>query len=472
MNRLLAPAVLASIVSSASAVDITVDGSKRHQSILGFGTCLISWDDRMAEWYRRPEAARIFGEELRFNIIRANLCGQGTIGPTDDPNSISHTDPAFAATDTRTPVFIDFYHAVKAVNGEVLMIGTVWSPPAWMKLNNETVDDASGAIMGLDYTGEKAGTRVEFTNRVRPELYPHFAAWLVEMVRYYQRKGVEMYAISPANEPQFTQTFESCVWTPADLATITGLVGERLDELGLGHVQLFGHETLTSFNWDNGPNVNYTRAMRDNPLAWKHFDAWATHGYSDGVKGESEANSSAQFWNLIKDDGKPFWVTEGGTGGHDWPEPVKPGGVALAIHNSLVAGNASAFVPWQFAEDARTEHNLMPLEGLNKKTHAVRHFSRFIPRGATRVEATPAFGAINASAFVNGQDYTIVLVNPTDELQPVTINLRNMERNPFVFAVVTDASRDSADGGRIPVTGNMIRVDVPGPGIVTLTTME
>lgn len=472
MNRLLAPLAVASIVASASAVDITVDGSKRHQTILGFGTCLISWDPRMAGWYRSPEAARLFGQELRFNIIRANLWGDGTIGPTDDPNAISHTDPSFAAGDPRTPVFIDFFNAVKAVNGEVLMIGTVWSPPAWMKFNNAIVDDASGAIMGLDYTGEKSGRKVEFTNRVKPEMYPHFAAWLVEMVKHYQANGVDLYAISPANEPQFTQTFESCVWTPEDLATITGLVGQRLEEQGLGHIQLFGPETMTSFNWDNGPNPNYTRAMRDNPLAWRHFDAWATHGYADGVKGESSANASAQFWDLIKNDGKPYWVTEGGTGGHEWPDPVRPGGVALAIHNALVAGNASAFVPWQFAEGSRSEHNLMPLDGPSKKTHAVRHFSRFIPRGAVRVEAAPAFGDVNASAFVNGQDYTIVLVNPTDGMQSVTVNLRNMERNPFVFAIVTDESRDSADGGRIPVTGNMIRVEVPGPGIVTLTTME
>lgn len=449
--------------SQSGTVEVVVDTTKRHQTIDGFGTCLISWEERMAEWYRRPEAAKIYAEELRFNILRCNLWGDGTIA---ESNAIDHKDPAFARSDPRTPIFLQFAQAVQKYNPDLKVIGTVWSPPAWMKLNKRIVDDASGAIQGNDYLGDKGGRKVEFTNRVKPELYPHFAKWLVEMVKHYEANGVRMYAVSAANEPQFTQSFESCVWTAKDLATITGMTGELLQKEGLGRVKLFAPETMTGFNWDGGPNYLYTQAMRDNPTAWRHLDIWATHGYADGVKGDVSSNSSAKFWSIIEKDKKPYWVTEGGTGGHEWPQPVGEKGVGAAIHNAFVAGNASAFVPWQYAENSRSEHNLMPLEGLNKKTHVVRHYSRYIPAGSVRVDATPGYGKVNASAFVKGDDITVVLLNTSTIPQRVSLKgIGNRRLN----VVRTSATEDSKE---LPAVGVGEVVEVPGLGIVTLTTLK
>ncbi|MFN4242009.1 MAG: hypothetical protein ACK4PI_02105 [Tepidisphaerales bacterium] len=474
-NLLLAPAILLSTATSTVAQSVTIDGSKTYQTIAGFGTCLISWDDRMARWYQRPEASRIYAEELRFNILRTNLWGDGTLGEKANPADISHTDPAFARNDPRTPVFLNFAKAVMRHNPDLWVIGSVWSPPAWMKVNGRITDDASGAIMGDDYMGDKGGQRVEFTNRVRPDRYPHFAKWVAEMVKHYEANGVRMYAVSPANEPQFTQGFESCVWTPKDLATITGMLGETLEREGLGHVQLFAPETMTGFNWDNGPNYRYTQAMRDDPLAWKHLDIWATHGYSDGVNPDLSANSSAKFWSIIQHDGLPYWMTEGGTGGHAWPEPVRENGVGAGIHNALVAGHASAFVPWQYAEDSTSEHNLMPLGGLNKKTHTVRHYSRYIPRGAVRVDASPAFGTdigLFPSAFVHGNDVTIVLLNTSDTPHTVTLRLSHLPEVRQLNVVRTSANENSAVLPPLPIQDGQVVLTLPAPGIVTLTTLQ
>lgn len=463
----LASAILVLPGLSVAATTVTVDATKRHQTIDGFGTCLISWEDRMADWYRRPEAARIYGEELRFNILRCNLWGDGTIGPVTNPRAIRHTDPQFAKDDPRTPVFLQFAKAVRRYQPNIKVIGTVWSPPAWMKENRSITDRASGAIDGGSYLIDGKPS----LNRVAKDKYPLFAQWLIEMVKYYEANGVPMYAVSAANEPQFTQSFESCVWTAPDLATITGMVGEVLRRQGLGHVKMFGPETMTGFNWDGGPNHKYTEAMRANLAAWRALGFWATHGYADGVVGDVSSNSSAKFWSMIARDGKPYWVTEGGTGGHNWPEPVGPKGVGVAIHNAFVAGNASAFVPWQYAEDSRSEHNLMPLSGLDKKTHVVRHYSRYIPAGAVRVDATPAFGGLNVSAYVRGRDVTIVLLNTTAKAESAQVNLRGLKVGKL-NVVRTSATEDSRSMPPVSVAGGRATVEIPGPGIVTLSTLR
>jgi O-glycosyl hydrolase len=228
----------------SNAAEITVDAGKKYQTIEGFGTCLISWLPAMDAFYKTPEASRTYADDLRFNFLRCNLWGDGTIPRTDDPARISHLDPAFAAKDPRTPVFLSFATAIKRINPGVHVIGTVWSPPAWMKENASITDKASGAALGETYASKKGA----LTNRVKKEYYPHFVKWLVEMAKYYRAHGVPLDAISPANEPQFTQSFESCVWTPSDLVTVIAMLGAELQKEGMGSTRIFGPESMTGFN--------------------------------------------------------------------------------------------------------------------------------------------------------------------------------------------------------------------------------
>jgi glucuronoarabinoxylan endo-1,4-beta-xylanase len=451
-----------------SAVEVTVDAAVKHQTIEGFGTCLISWVPRMDQFYQTPPAAATYAEDLRFNFLRCNLWGDGTIPLTEDPARISHKDPAFAARDRRTPVFIGFAKAIRQINPTVKVIGTVWSPPAWMKENNSITDKFSAAATGETHRSTKG----DLTNRVKRAFYPHFVKWLVEMAKHYESQGVPLYAISPANEPQFTQTFESCVWTPGDLVTIIAALAAELQKEGLGHVKIFGPESMTGFNWLGGPNQLFVQHLKANPAAFKALAVFATHGYEDGFKMDVTKNSSAQFWDLIKDTGKPCWVTEGGTGGHEWPAPIRAKGVGAAIHNSFVAGQASAFVPWQYAEGGQSQHALMSTSGKTKKTQVVRQFSRFIAPGSVRVEASPAVGDVMASAYVTagGDAVTVVLINPTAQEQPVNLALRGGLKVTQFQAVRTSATEDCQTVQALIVGDSKTAFAMPGQSIVTLTS--
>lgn len=455
--------------SPVRAADITVDVATKHQAIEGFGTCLISWVPAMDEYYHSPEVIRTYAEDLRFNFLRCNLWGDGTIPETADPSRIRHTDPAFAANDPRTPVFLAFAKAIKKINPDVKVIGTVWSPPAWMKENRSITDRSSAAVLGETY--ETRDGR-ELTNRVKKEYYPHFVRWMVEMAKYYAAQGVPLDAISPANEPQFTQSFESCVWTPADLATILAMLDAELKKEGLDRIRIYGPESMTGFNWAGGPNELFDRALRTNPPALEALDVFATHGYADGFNADVSKNSSAQFWGLIRETGKPCWVTEGGTGDHEWPAPIGDRGVGAAIHNSLVAGQASAFVPWQFVERRPSVHALMTMQGKTKKTQVVRHYSRFIAPGSRRIAADPAYGEVAASAFLSpaGDGLTVVLINAKSEARPVSLTLRNGPSIARFQAVRTSATEDGQAVEPVTVEDGRATLEMPAQSIVTLTS--
>ena len=455
--------------SRVCAAEVTVDTARLFQTIEGFGTCLISWEPDMGEYYKKPEAIRNYADDLRFNILRCSIWGEGTIPLTEDASKISYRDPEFAKTDPRTPVFLQFGKALLKANPKAKIIGTVWSPPAWMKENNSIKDQAAGGIDGNSYDSDKG----EIFNRVKKEFYPHFVQWMVEMARYYQSNGVPLYALSVANEPQFTQGFESCVWTAEDLAKVTGLLADALAKAHLD-VKTFGPETMTGFNWPSGPNFAYTKTLRENTSAFKSLAFFATHGYSDGLNADMSQNSSAQFWQIIKDDHRPYWVTEGGTGDHQLPGAISEKGVGAAIHNAFVAGNASAFVPWQFAEGSESEHALMLTSGMTKKTQVVRHYSRYIAAGSVRVGATPEYGDVKTSAYVNeaAKTVTVVLLNPTEEEQKITLTLKGSLAPRSLQVVRTTAEEDFKTLPPVAMTGGKASFTMPKQSIVTLTNAK
>jgi glucuronoarabinoxylan endo-1,4-beta-xylanase len=462
---LLCPALAAA--QSATPAAITIDASKRHQTIDGFGTCLISWVPKFERLYNTPKFQQIYADELGCSMMRINLWGPVMPKPVEDWRQIRYQDFVLTGEGRRTRLFIDAGKGFKRVNPQMRFIGTAWSPPAWMKENNAIVDKATGAIGGDGYTRQGR----TFDNRVKTKYFPHFARWLVEMAKLHRAEGVPLYAISPGNEVMFTQTFESCVWSAEDLATVIALLGEQLEAEGLGEIKIFGPETMTSHNWSPDlANELYIKTLKGNAAAWKQFDVWATHGYTDGFTTDKSKDSTAIYWGMIKDTGKPFWITEGGTGGHDWPAALHEMGAML--HNALVGGNASAFVPWQISEEKKSEHGLMVMDEFTGKTRAAQHYFKFIRPGAVRVDATPGDGPVPASAYVHEGDktLTIVLTNPTKGEQAVTIELSGGGmagvREMKVFR--TSAREQFKELDEAAVKDGKIELTLPAESMVTL----
>jgi glucuronoarabinoxylan endo-1,4-beta-xylanase len=448
-------------IVSASATDVVVDGARRYQTIEGFGTCLIAWSGRFRQLYRTQEFQKIYVEGVGFNMLRVNMWGPTFEKPTEDFRQIRCEDFNMDADGGRPQIFVDFGRAILKLNPDIKIIGTVWSPPSWMKINKSITDKKSGAI--------RAGGYGQCTNRVDPKYFRHFCKWMVEYVKLHNKLGVPFYAVSPGNEVQFTQSFESCVWDGKDYANIIIMLREMLNAEGYSHVKIFGPETMTSHLYEGGTG-SYVKAIKDNPRALEALDVFATHGYEDGVKAEMSATSSRRFWDLIKDTGKPFWITEGGTGGHNWPEPIQKG-IGNALHNALVAGNCSAFVPWQITESSKSTHGIMLMSEYTPKTYTAMHYSRFIKPGAVRIDAQPGFGDVQVGAFLHPDsgELTIVAINPTDKEQALNMTFNNLEGLASLKVFRTSASESLKEIGEVIISDNKTAFQMTPQSIVTFS---
>lgn len=464
----LSVAALGLVTSAAFAQThvVRLEPQTRHQTVEGFGACLIAWVPEMRELYQTPAFQRKF-IDLGMNIVRVNVWGSTLPNAVEDPADIRWEDFTFEGEAIRHKVFMDFAEDVQKLEPDFVLMGTVWSPPAWMKENGDLRDTASGAIGGDSYTRDGK----THTNRVKPEYFPHFVKWLVEIAKMHEAKGVPFDALSVGNEVMFTQTFESCLWTAKDWATVNGMLGEALEAEGLGHIRLFGPETMTGHNWHPTlANQLYIDTIKADEEAWKHFDVFATHGYTDGFTADVSQNSSAVYWDMIKGYGKPYWMTEGSTGEHAWPQPMEDSGIAAAIHNALVAGNVSAFVPWQVTESKPSHHAIMAMNEFTKKSQIARQFFNFVRPGAVRIEAAPAYGPVNASAYVHdgNKTLTVVLINSGEADRAVAVEVPATVSVSRFQTYRTSAKEDRAEVEPTAVSGGKAELTLPGRSVVTL----
>ncbi|MGF1448681.1 MAG: hypothetical protein ACFB20_04625 [Opitutales bacterium] len=458
---------LASAVSLLSAtvlfadepLEITIDAGQTHQRIEGFGTCVFPHNQKTRETYAAGKIHEVFVKDIGLNILRVNYSFH-THREVEDADDIN-TDSI--QTDFKADIYTDFAKAIRKLDPNIRIIGTVWTPPIWMKVS-EAVGNGLGrgnnsAITAQSYHNSKLGR--DDPNRVKPDHVQHFVNWCAAVAEFWAEQDIEFYALSPGNEVRFSQWYVSCVWTADDYVDMLPKLEEALDDAGLGETLIFGPETMTHLIQPNATG-GYIKAIFNDAKARRALDRFATHGYYDGQVGDMTVTSNRALLNALNEAGsdKPIWVTEGGTGEHGWPEAFSFEGLAVGIHNALAGGNVSAFVPWQISGPHASTHNLVVDDVFAHKAAAMAHFARAIPVDAHRIQAQPAFDSVLTSAYQHFDtgEIAIVLINPHDEAHVVELKLKALDGLKSLQAFRTDETKVYADEGELAVAGNQVEV--------------
>lgn len=444
---------------------VVVDTAVHFQTLEGFGTSINAWSKDLAGYFDTPEFRRLYLEELGASVLRVDLSGH-VVPEREHAADLSYRDYLLEGQGERGAVYLRTAEALTRDSGGALrVVASVWSPPAWMKENASLgnghtgrknfglSDEDIGLARGDEGAPRDGGTPEErqrylFTNKLRHDRYEHFAKSLVEWTRLYRAHGVELYALSPQNEPRFSHWFGSCVYTPTELANVTRAIVQAFAAEGERLPRLFLPETMTH---DTSGNRAYLDALFALAEVAPKVHALAVHGYVDGYQADQNPDSPGRFLALAAPRQRAVWFTEGGTGPHDWPKPLD--GLGMLLFHALGAGRASLVLPWQFMEVAATEHALTTKAGPTKKTAVAKHFFRLLRPGMRRVAAKASDATVQAIAFEDStkKSIALVLVNRTDEAVRATWQGRAAsQRLTAREAFVTDRER------------SFTRLDVPG----------
>lgn len=396
-------ALLCLLLPAARGQDtITVDPAVRFQTIEGIGTNYPAWITVVVDWMALPATQDLLVDDLGLSMLRMELDPDVLPLEVADPAAI---DCANFQQPTRAMNYVNLAKLYKTRYPDLRVIGTLWSPPGWMKVN------------GRSAGGDKA------TNIPRQDRLPHIAKYIAEWCRWMKETwNTPLYAVGIQNELLFDEPYNSCIYDPASYVEVLRQLGRHLAESGT-EVKIYGPEHMTH---DSFKNNEFIRAAMTDRETKTYFSASASHGYVDGIAADTDPTSASAFWkSAVLPYGLQYWMTETSGESPDW---VGARAVAEKMHQAFTGGNASAYVYWSISDkDAGSKFSLRGANTDNPKYHAFKMYSHWVRPGAVRVQAQVGAGAteLDASSFLDPREgaLTIVLINRSTAQRTIRIDL-------------------------------------------------
>ena len=383
-------------------ISVFVDPAKTYQEFLGIGAALT---DASAETFAK------LPKDKREEFLKACFDKQAGIGYTlartnihsCDFSSGSYTyvnegdkDLKSFSVDHDKQFRIPFIKEAIKATGNLTLYASPWSPPAWMKDNNDILHGG----------------------KLKPEFYQSWANYYTKFIKAYEKEGIPVWGISIQNEPMATQRWESCIYTAEEEKDfLKNFLGPTMEREGLGDKKII--------MWDHNRDLIYQRAQTyfSDPDVSKYAWGIGFHWYEDWSGGEQMFSNLKKVEEAFPD--KPLLFTEGCNGPFnmqqisDWKWGERYGRSMIQDFNSGAVG----WTDWNILLDETGGPNHVqnfcyaPIHADTKtgqliytnSYYYIGHFSKFIKPGAKRIVSSPSRSQLLSTAFKN-EDGTVVVV--------------------------------------------------------------
>ena len=372
------------VILSQNIQTISIDVDQKHQTIEGFGTCVIDFLDD-------PEMPDHFDDslydmavyDLGLSMIRFSFPqSMEWKNDNNDPDIFNWNGFNMEQLNKRMKVAQEFQK-----RGVKKVLVSTWSPPEFTKTHQSTL----------------------FGGHLRMDMYEEYAENFSAMViAAKQNWGVNVGAIGLQNELLFIEPYKSCIYNPYQAREAVRVLQRKFQREGIVTKIIMPEEMMSLHRMKAyvSPTIEDKETSRFN-------GAFASHRLDEGENLERWAN-------FIASTGKQSWMTE--TSGHatTWQGALE---LAEDMYQYLVLGNYSAWLYWQISGGKENVYALMAQHRPLPKYHASKHYYKYIRPGAKRVQANTD-GQVMVSAFVHpvsGQ-LTLVLVNNSENDGIIKIN--------------------------------------------------
>ncbi|PYO08342.1 MAG: glycosyl hydrolase [Gemmatimonadetes bacterium] len=389
---------------------VFVDPSKRAQTILGIGGALT---DASAEVFAKLPSAK--QREILDAYFDPHKGIGYTIGRTNihscDFSSASYTYvnegdkelKSFSVNHDRQFRIPFIKKAMATTGGKLTLFGSPWSPPAFMKTNNDMLHGG----------------------KLKPEFYQSWANYYTKFIKAYEREGIPIWGITIQNEPMATQTWESCIYSAEDERDfLKDYLGPTMKREGLGDKKIIA--------WDHNRDLIYQRVstILKDPKAAQYVWGIGYHWYEpwsggdqmfDNVKlvHETFPNKNLLFTEGTVDSFKAQDITAWRLGeayGRSMINDFNSGAVGWTDWNVLLdeTGGPNHVGNFCFAPvHANTKTGELIY---TNSYYYIGHFSKFVRPGAKRIASSPSRSALLSTAFINPDGkVSVVVMNKTDQ---------------------------------------------------------
>ena len=296
--------------------------------------------------------------------------------------------------------------ALAAAGGRINIFASPWSPPAFMKSNNDMLHGG----------------------KLKSEFYQSWANYFTRFIKAYEREGVPLWGITIQNEPMATQRWESCIYSAEEERDfLKNFLGPTMKREGLSEKKIIV--------WDHNRDLVYQRAstILADPKAARFVWGIGYHWYEPWSGGDPMFDNVRLVHETFPD--KPLIFTEGCVDVfnaqrlHDWKLGEQYGRSMIHDLNNSTVG----WTDWNILLDETGGPNhvnnfcFAPVHA-NTKTgeliytnafYYIGHFSKFIRPGAKRIASSPSRSQLLSTAFINPDDkVSVVVMNQSDKKIP------------------------------------------------------
>jgi glucosylceramidase len=385
---------------------VHLDPYKKYQEILGFGASFTDAACYMISQLDKDIGAKLLEDifspsGMGLNVGRTTVaqCDFGRVcySYNDTPDDIQMKN---FTIDYDREYIIPTIRKAREINPGLFLLSSPWSPPGWMK---------TGGLM----TG----------GWMRAAYLEAFANYYLCYLREYAKAGIKINALTPQNETETDQLslMPACYWHPEiEMSFVRDHMVPLLRKNGMD-VEV----------WIMDHNYNMWRRakwMLEDPGLKAVVKGVAFHPY------EGPAEVMTQLHDIYPEI--DMHMTE--IGGRRIRSSEGICNVGKTFTDMMRNWSRSIFC-WNLALDETGRPNIGPffigggMVEIHSETHeisynaqywALAHFSKFIKRGARRIESECNFQNFYQVAFINPDgEYVVIITNPGPETE-VSLDLK------------------------------------------------
>jgi len=417
----------------------TVNWTDVHQIIDGFGAA-----DAFIGPLTTAQQAFFFGTgtgQLGLSLLRTAVPNAGDVSGNCTTVNTACAGP-----------YISDMNAVLAQGGRIY--SSPWTPPAAYKTNGLTYCTDNSGLLTSDYAA--------------------YATWLANYVKSLKKEaGITLYALSLQNEPDICQTYDSAIWTAAQIdAFVANNMGPTFSADKLKTL-IFVPEPAGYYGMNLGQTCagDSTCAQYVGGVNWHDYDA-SLSGTDTVV-----ADPYPSYWPT----GKKYWETEASCGSGFGPNFCQSGfntnitdalDWAAVIDQRLAVDGANAWLYWWLIDNNDTDDQGLESQSgtVAQRAYMLGQYAKFVRPGYHRIDAThvPQPG-VSVTAYKNATTSTVVIVatNYSSSAIPQRFALRNAPTFSTVTPYTTSATLSLSQRSPVSVTANAFNYSLPAQSITT-----
>ncbi|MEJ7559192.1 MAG: glycoside hydrolase family 30 beta sandwich domain-containing protein [Pedobacter sp.] len=373
---------------------ITIDPLKKYQSVDGFGFAVTGGSAqhmiRMSAPERKKLIQELFGSganDVGISYLRLS------IGASDlNDHTFSYNDLPEGETDMKLAKFtlkedeqdvIPVMKEILAVNPNIKILGSPWSPPLWMKSNRN--------IQG---------------GRLLNKYYGVYAQYFVKYIQGMKKHGITIDAVTIQNEP----------FNDGNTPSAQFLAKEELNFIKNNLVPAFkaaGLKTKIILFDHNLDAPEYPISIMTDPVAYQYVDGSGFHLYAGPITAMSKVHDAFPKKNLYFTEMMVVNRNDFNVGSPT--ERIVIGATRNWSRNVIL---------WNLAADSQNKphtdnggcascQGAISIDGdkvtRNLAYYTIGHVSKFIPPNSVRVESSMPDGLSNV-AFTTPEGKTVLVV--------------------------------------------------------------